>query len=178
MACAGTTTWGGLVRAGLKAGETAALVEAGRGLGHAGCQFAKAMALQVVGIDARDKGLDLARTSGAQIVIDARGGKEKVVEGVRKVTDGLGVDSALTVSDTPDTAALACAITKMQRRMVQIAQPPDVSILITVKTNPFFGLQEIPNLVELAHRGKMAGKGVLIVDEDEIRKEKERRQVS
>lgn len=49
---------------------------------------------------------------------------------------------------------------------------------ITVKTNPFFGLQEIPNLVELAHSGKMAGKGVVIVDEDEIRKEEERRQVS
>ncbi|KAI4119201.1 MAG: hypothetical protein LQ345_000852 [Seirophora villosa] len=211
LACAGTTIWGGLVRAGLKAGETVALVGAGGGLGHLGCQFAKAMGLQVVGIDARDEGLDLAKTSGAQIVIDARGGKEKVVEEVRKVTNGLGVDSALTISDAPDAAALACAITKMHGTMVQIAQPPDVSIpfaelifrdvrvhgsliapryeaqrmldfvaenKITVKTNPFFGLQEIPNLVELAHSGKMAGKGVVIVDEDEIRKEKERRQVS
>ncbi|KAI4202487.1 MAG: hypothetical protein LQ348_001493 [Seirophora lacunosa] len=169
------------------------------------------MGLQVVGIDARDEGLDLAKTSGAQIVIDARGGKEKVVEEVRKVTNGLGVDSALTISDAPDAAALACAITKMHGTMVQIAQPPNVSIpfaelifrdvrvhgsliapryeaqrmldfvaenKITVKTNPFFGLQEIPNLVELAHSGKMAGKGVVIVDEDEIRKEEERRQVS
>lgn len=122
LACAGTTIWGGLVRAGLKAGETVALVGAGGGLGHLGCQFAKAMGLQVVGIDARDEGLDLAKTSGAQIVIDARGGKEKVVEEVRKVTNGLGVDSALTISDAPDAAALACAITKMHGTMVQIAQ--------------------------------------------------------
>ena len=46
---------------------------------------------------------------------------------------------------------------------------------ITVKTNPFYGLREIPRLVELAHSGKMAGKGFVIVDEDEIRREKERR---
>ena len=48
---------------------------------------------------------------------------------------------------------------------------------ITVKTNPFYGLEEIPHLIELAHSGKMAGKGVVIVDEDEIRREKERRGV-
>ena len=44
---------------------------------------------------------------------------------------------------------------------------------ITVKTNPFFGLHEIPKLVELAHSGKMAGKGVVIVDQDEIKRRKE-----
>lgn len=31
---------------------------------------------------------------------------------------------------------------------------------------------------QLAHSGKMAGKGVVIVDEDEIRKEKERRGIA
>lgn len=71
------------------------------------------MGLQVVGIDARDPGLDLARSSGADVVIDARIGKEKVVEEVKKVTGQKGVDSALTISDAPDAAALACAITKV-----------------------------------------------------------------
>ncbi|KAL8953471.1 MAG: hypothetical protein Q9222_000675 [Ikaeria aurantiellina] len=211
MACAGITVWGGLVRAGLKAGETVALVGAGGGLGHLGCQFAKALGLQVVGIDARDEALDLARSSGAHIVINARIGKEEVVKEVKKVTDGKGVDSALTLSDAPDAAAMACAITKMHGTMIQIAQPPEISIPfvefvfrdirvhgslvspryeaqrmldfvaehnITVKTNPFFGLKEIPRMVELAHSGKMAGKGVIIVDDDEIKKEKERRGIS
>ncbi|KAL9004018.1 MAG: hypothetical protein Q9188_003159 [Gyalolechia gomerana] len=208
MACAGITVWGGLVRAGLKAGETVALVGAGGGLGHLGCQFAKVMGLQVVGIDARDEGLELAKCSGAHVVVDARLGKEKVVEEVKKVTNGMGVHSAITISDAPDAAALGCAITKMHGTMIQIAQPPEVSIPfaelifrdirvhgsltssrneaqrmlefvaehnITVKTNPFFGLKEIPRLIELAHSGKMAGKGVIIVDEDEIRGGKERR---
>ena len=44
---------------------------------------------------------------------------------------------------------------------------------ISVKTNPFFGLEEIPKLVELAESGKMAGKGVVIVDEQEIKRVKE-----
>ncbi|KAL8779801.1 MAG: hypothetical protein Q9213_006759 [Squamulea squamosa] len=213
MACAGITIWGGLVKAGLKAGETVALVGAGGGLGHLGCQFAKALGLRVVGIDARDQGLDLARNSGADVVIDARIGKEKVVDEVMKFTDGKGVDSALTISDAPGAAALGCAITKMHGTMIQIAQPPEVSVPyhelifrdirihgsllstrlksesirmlefvaehnITVKTNPFFGLREIPKLAELAHSGKMAGKAVVIVDEDEIRKQKERRGIA
>ena len=44
---------------------------------------------------------------------------------------------------------------------------------ITVKTNPFFGLHAIPKLLELAHSGKMAGKCVVIVDEEEIKRRKE-----
>lgn len=44
---------------------------------------------------------------------------------------------------------------------------------ISVKTNPFFGLSEIPKLIELAHSGKMQGKGVIIVDEEEMKMVKE-----
>ncbi|KAL9030454.1 MAG: hypothetical protein Q9180_006905 [Flavoplaca navasiana] len=168
-----------------------------------GCQFAHAQGLQVIGIDARDEGLDLARSSGADVVIDARIGKEKVIEEVKKVTDEKGVDSALTLSDAPGAAALACAITKSPEvsvpfhelifrdirihgslisprlktesiRMLDFVVEHD----ITVKTNPFFGLKEIPHLVEkplqLAHSGKMAGKGIVIVDEDEVKNFKER----
>lgn len=125
MACAGITIWGGLVRAGLKAGDTVALVGAGGGLGHLGCQFAKAMGFRVVGIDARDEGLELARHSGAHVVIDARLGKDKVVEEVKKVTDGAGADATLTISDAIDAAVLACAVTKTHGLMVQIAQVYD-----------------------------------------------------
>lgn len=38
---------------------------------------------------------------------------------------------------------------------------------ITVKTNPFFGLRQLPRLIELAQSGQMAGKGVLVMDEGE-----------
>ena len=45
---------------------------------------------------------------------------------------------------------------------------------ITVKTNPFYGLKEIPKLIELAHGGKMQGKGIVIVDEQAIKEERKR----
>jgi propanol-preferring alcohol dehydrogenase len=43
---------------------------------------------------------------------------------------------------------------------------------ISVKTNPFQGLRMIPELVELAHSGKMAGKGIIIVDEKQVEEQK------
>ena len=45
---------------------------------------------------------------------------------------------------------------------------------ISIKTNPFFGLREIPKLIDLAHGGKMQGKGVVIVDEAEMKRVKEK----
>jgi len=113
LACAGITVWGGLVRAGLKAGETVAIVGAGGGLGHLGVQFAKALGLQVIAIDARDEGLSLAKECGADTLIDARDGKEKAVEAVKKVTGGQCADATLGLSDHDTAAALAAAVTKM-----------------------------------------------------------------
>lgn len=122
LACAGCTVFRGILQAELKKGETIALVGAGGGLGHLGCQFAKALGLIVVGIDARDEGLALAKASGADVLIDARQEKEKVVEQVKDVTNGMGVDATLTLSDSEGAAALACAVTKMHGTMIQIAQ--------------------------------------------------------
>ncbi len=95
LACAGVTVWRGVLQVNLKAGKTVALVGAGGGLGHLGCQFARALGLQVVGIDARDEGLELAKASGANVVIDARQGKDKVIEEVQKVTNGMGADATV-----------------------------------------------------------------------------------
>lgn len=223
LACAGCTVWRGVLQADLKKGESIALVGAGGGLGHLGCQFAKALGLVVVAIDARDEGLALAKKNGADVVVDARQEKEKVVEEVMKVTNGMGVDATVNMSDAEGAAALACAVTKMHGTMIQIAQvnssitstlliflimlqPTNVSVPfhelvfrdvrikgslictrneaqrmlemvaehnIAVKTNPFFGLEEIPKLLELAHSGKMSGKGVIIVDGEEIKRVKE-----
>ena len=49
---------------------------------------------------------------------------------------------------------------------------------ITVKTHAFFGLKEIPKLVEVAHSGKMAGKGVVIIDEEEMDRQRQRTEQS
>lgn len=206
LACAGRTIWRGVNLTGLKAGEWIALVGSGGGLGHLGIQFAKAKGLNVIGVDARDDGLELSKANGANVVLDARKGKEELVKEVHAVTGGRGVDSAVVISDHKEATAISCAITKMHGEVIQIAQPPEVIIPfaelvfrdirvrgsliasegesrqmlediakhnITVKTNPFYGLDKIKELTELVHGGKIQGKAIIIVDEEQIKKEKE-----
>lgn len=43
---------------------------------------------------------------------------------------------------------------------------------ISVKTNAFHGLDEVSKVVDLAHSGKMQGKGIVIVDEEQIKAER------
>lgn len=206
LACAGTTVWGGLQRAGLQPGAWVAIVGAGGGLGHLGVQFARALGLRVIGIDARDEALALAQDCGADAVLDARRGKAVVAREVQEITGQTGADSVLVVSDHVTASALGAAVTKRHGVLVQIAQPADVVIpysdiifrdvrlrgsltssrgeaqkmlrlvadhAIKVRTHPFVGLRAIPDMLRLARSGKMAGKGVVLVDAAAIAREKE-----
>ncbi|GKT54664.1 alcohol dehydrogenase protein [Colletotrichum tofieldiae] len=205
LACAGRTVWRGVLQAGLEKGQWLAVLGSGGGLGHLGVQMAKALGLRVVGVDAREEGLDLTRKNGADVVLDARREKKEVVEEVQKATGGSGADATLNLSDADGAAGLACAVTKMHGTMIQIAQPDDVKIPfhelvfrdIRVKgsllcskeeseslmrhvaehgtqleTNVFRGLDKIHELVDLVHTGRMSGKAVIIVDEEQTAREK------
>jgi propanol-preferring alcohol dehydrogenase len=202
MACAGITIWRAVIAAKLKPGQWLAIVGSGGGLGHLGIQFAKSKGLSVIGVDARPEGLELSKKYGADHVIDARQGDEKVAEQVRKITGADGADVTITLADAKSAAATACAITRMHGTMIQVAQPDNVIIpfrelvfrdvrvvgslmsspkeaeemlaavakdKITVTTNRFDGLNKVNELVELAHSGKMAGKGMIIIDQQQIK---------
>lgn len=43
---------------------------------------------------------------------------------------------------------------------------------IQVETNVFHGLDKVPELIEFAHSGKMKGKAVVVVDEEQVKGEK------
>ena len=66
--------------------------------------------------------------------------------------------------------SLICTRAEAKRMLDMVAEHN-----ISVKTNPFFGLNEIPKLQELAHSGKMAGKGIVVVDQEEMKRVKERK---
>lgn len=121
LACAGITVWRGILQCELKPGQWIGLVGSGGGLGHLGIQFAKAKGLKVLGVDAREDGLELSKQSGADVVLDARQGKEHVASQAFAATDGNGVDATVNVSDAKLAAATACAITKNHGTMVQVA---------------------------------------------------------
>jgi alcohol dehydrogenase, propanol-preferring len=128
LACAGCTAWRAVLQAELRKGEWLGIVGSGGGLGHLAIQFAKALGLMVVGVDARSEGLDLSREYGADVVVDAREGDEEVVKKAREATSGEGVDATINLSDAKSAAATACSITGRHGVMVQIAQPESVDL--------------------------------------------------
>lgn len=128
LACAGLTVYRAVVVSAVKAGGWLSIVGAGGGLGHFGVQFAKAKGIQVIAVDARDDGLEVARKAGADHVLDAREGKAKVVNRVQSLTGGLGVEATINVSDHPSTAALSVAITRMHGTVIQAAQPQEITV--------------------------------------------------
>jgi alcohol dehydrogenase, propanol-preferring len=123
LACAGITIYRSIIVADVPKGGWLAIVGAGGGLGHLGIQFALAKGYNVVAVDARDPGIELCKKAGAKHIFDVREGKEKVVDGIQKLTDGLGVHSTINVSEHETSAELSCAITRMHGTVVQAAQP-------------------------------------------------------
>ena len=62
--------------------------------------------------------------------------------------------------------SLLCTVQQGQEMLEVVAKNG-----ITVKTNLFYGLEQLPELVERAHSGKMQGKGLIVVDEEAVKKE-------
>jgi propanol-preferring alcohol dehydrogenase len=68
--CAGVTTYKGLKETDTKPGDWVVIVGVG-GLGHMAVQYAKAMGLHVAAVDVADEKLDLARSLGAELTVNA-----------------------------------------------------------------------------------------------------------
>ena len=117
-----------MVQAKLVKGQWLGIVGSGGGLGHLGIQFAKALGLKIVGVDARDEGLALTRELGADLLVDARRRKGDLVKEVMEATGGEGCHATVNLSDATSAAALACAITRTHGRMIQIAQVGELGL--------------------------------------------------
>lgn len=120
LACAGITIWRAILQTQLKAGQWLGIVGSGGGLGHLGIQFAKARGLKVIGTDAREDGLALSREVGADLVLDARMGKEEVLRRVFAATGGKGVDATIATSDAKAAVATGCGMTRRHGTMVYV----------------------------------------------------------
>ena len=68
--CAGVTTYKGLKETDTKPGEWVVIVGVG-GLGHVAVQYAKAMGRHVAAVDVSDEKLELARSLGAEVTVNA-----------------------------------------------------------------------------------------------------------
>lgn len=94
MMCAGVTIYNAIKRCGLQQGQRLAILGAGGGLGHLGLQFGEAMGLRMMGVDAADGPLELARGLKTRAeIVDARAvTAESVVERVGKEDGRAGAD--------------------------------------------------------------------------------------
>lgn len=68
--CAGVTVYKGLKMTGVRPGEWVTISGIG-GLGHIAVQYARALGMRVVAVDVDDAKLELARTHGAEVTVNA-----------------------------------------------------------------------------------------------------------
>lgn len=101
--CAGITVYKGLKESGARPGQTVAIVGAGGGLGSLAQQYAKAMGLKTIAIDAGDDKAKMCKSLGSHAFVDFAKSKD-VVKDVKAATeDGLGPHAVilLAVSEKP-----------------------------------------------------------------------------
>ena len=114
-------------RAQVRPGTTLALVGVG-GVGLHALQMAKMAGGWVIAVDVNDARLALARTLGADAVVDARSGPFH--EAVRKLTDGQGVDVVLEFVANQQTLPSSYRSVKRAGRLVFVGYTPELPMSV------------------------------------------------
>ena len=118
--CAGVTVYKGLKETEAKPGEWVTISGVG-GLGHVAVQYAKAMGLHVVALDIGESKLELARSLGADLALDARA--DNVVAEVQNATGG-GAHGVLVTAVSPPAFAQAIACARRRATVSLVGLPP------------------------------------------------------
>jgi D-arabinose 1-dehydrogenase-like Zn-dependent alcohol dehydrogenase len=80
LMCAGLTIFAALLKCGLREGGKVGIIGCGGGLGHLGLQFGVQMGFEVIGVDASDEALNLAKGLGTKArIFDARTTKSEAL---------------------------------------------------------------------------------------------------
>lgn len=111
LMCAGVTIYAALKRSGVRSGARVGILGAGGGLGHLGLQYGVKMGYWVLGIEAADAALGLARSVAATleprpVVVDARAtAAEDVVRDLgaqdgKEAVGEMGLDAVLVLPES------------------------------------------------------------------------------
>ncbi|KAH8898470.1 alcohol dehydrogenase-like protein [Thozetella sp. PMI_491] len=130
LMCAGITIYAALKRCNLKSGQRVAIMGCGGGLGHLGLQFASKMGLEVLGVDAADAPLALARTVAPDTrVVDARAEKADAIVAQLGKEDGksdrgaMGVDAVIILPEGQAAFDYGVALLKNHGKCVVVSFP-------------------------------------------------------
>src|ERR1700752_2121078 len=108
--CAGVTTYKGLKELEAHPGEWVVISGVG-GLGHVAIQYAKAMGLKVAAIDIAEDKLELARSTGADLAVNAL-----AADAVEKVLAATGGGAHGVLVTAVSTSAFAQALRMVRRK--------------------------------------------------------------
>lgn len=146
LTCAGLTAWRSLLvarlQAKLAAGDWIAVLGSGGGLGHLVVQYAKRVGLKVIGVEARDQGVELSKKAGCDVVLDLREfahfkddttKNEAIAKAVSQAITGsssplAGVQASIILTDHTSAPSLACALTARHGVSVLVGLPSSVHI--------------------------------------------------
>jgi alcohol dehydrogenase, propanol-preferring len=118
--CAGVTTYKGIKETGARPGEWIAISGIG-GLGHIAVQYAKAMGLHVAAIDVGTEKLALAKSLGADFVVDAR--HDDAIQQIVETTHG-GAHGVLVTAVSLPAFSQAIKVTRRRGTVSLVGLPP------------------------------------------------------
>lgn len=116
--CAGVTVYKGLKETEARPGQTVVITGIG-GLGHLAVQYAKAMGLHVIAVDIADDKLQLAKSLGADMVINAA-----TADPVAEVQKGGGAEGVLVTAVSPKSFSQGVGMLGRGGTMALVGLPP------------------------------------------------------
>ncbi|PYG01696.1 alcohol dehydrogenase, propanol-preferring [Georgenia satyanarayanai] len=133
--CAGVTVYKGLKVTDTKPGEWVLISGIG-GLGHIAVQYAVAMGLRVAAVDVEDSKLELARSHGAEVTVNARTSADPAAE-IKAATGG--VHGALVTAVNAHAFPQAVGALRRGGTVSLVGLPPE-EFPLDIFTTVLFGL--------------------------------------
>lgn len=158
--CAGVTSYKGIRETEARPGEWIVISGVG-GLGHLAIQYAQAMGLHVAAIDVSESKLELARSLGAEIVVNAA--DAGALEEVRRGTGG-GAQGVLVTAVSPGAVTQALGMVRRKGTISLVGLPPgelvtpifDVVLKrITLRGSIVGNRQDLAEAIAMAADGKV-----------------------
>ena len=157
--CAGVTVYKGLKETEVRPGEWVVISGIG-GLGHMAVQYAKAMGMHVVAVDIRPEKLQLAKSLGADLLINAA--EEDPATVVQREIGG--AHGALVVAVSPKAFSQAIGMVRRRGTIALVALPPGTFPLpifetvlkrLTIRGSIVGTRQDLAEALQFAGEGKV-----------------------
>lgn len=123
--CAGITVYKGLKESGAKPGQTVAIVGAGGGLGSLAQQYAKAMGLNVIAIDAGEEKEKMCKELGSYAFVDFAKSQDVVKDVQAATEDGLGPHAVILLAVQEKPFQQAAEYVRPRGTVICIGLPPN-----------------------------------------------------